>query len=495
MSASALKKDVVEDRPDAGRRGSGTPLPDAPTGLTPAAMNTRTTIFISKGTPEDDDFVLWLAPRLEAEGYTVFADILSLEGGDRWRRELTTTLQNRAVKMLLCCRDVTLAKTGVQEEIGIAEDVAKETKDPRFIIPLRLEKFKKIFGIGELQFVDFTGGWAAGLADLLDTLQAQGVPRDAANAVINPNWENYRRRGAIRIEPAPEALHSNWLRIAQAPDVIRYYQPSGAVDHQVLHRQVGELAFPAAMYLRGFFTFATPEEVAEALADVGRFTAAAEVPLTDFTDNGLEALAVQSREAKNIVLSIFRQAWEAFCREKGLLEYEWSTQVGFHANESHIAIGKKLRWGPDEANRSSMLRNVAQGKVWQFGVTATPALWPLPHLRAKSRVLFAELSNGQAGPVFDDKDYQHRCRRTVCKGWRNKQWHGRLQAFLSLLAGGQASLALRLSPSAALIVDATPGVFTSPVRTSLPDELADEDEENDELTVRAAPAAAQEDEQ
>ena len=35
--------------------------------------------------------------------------------------------------MLLCCRDVTLNKNGVQEEIGIAEDLVKELKDPRFI--------------------------------------------------------------------------------------------------------------------------------------------------------------------------------------------------------------------------------------------------------------------------------------------------------------------------------------------------------------------------
>jgi hypothetical protein len=80
-------------------------------------------VFISKATPEDDDFVLWLAPRLEAAGYIVFADILSIDPGDRWRREITGTLQNKAVKMLLCCRDATLDKTGVQEEIGIASDL------------------------------------------------------------------------------------------------------------------------------------------------------------------------------------------------------------------------------------------------------------------------------------------------------------------------------------------------------------------------------------
>ena len=87
-----------------------------------------------------------------------------LEPGDRWRKQVTGTLQNKAIKMLLCCRDSTLDKNGVQEEIGIAEDLVKELKDSRFIIPLRLEKFKKIFGIGELQCVDFVGKLGQGLA-------------------------------------------------------------------------------------------------------------------------------------------------------------------------------------------------------------------------------------------------------------------------------------------------------------------------------------------
>jgi hypothetical protein len=65
----------------------------------------RAVVFISKATPGDDEFTLWLAPRLEAAGYTVFADIVTLEPGDRWRKLITTTLQTRAIKMLLCCRE------------------------------------------------------------------------------------------------------------------------------------------------------------------------------------------------------------------------------------------------------------------------------------------------------------------------------------------------------------------------------------------------------
>src|ERR1700751_977654 len=97
-------------------------------------QNARTVLFISKATPGDDEFASWLSPRLQATGYRVFADILSLDGGTRWRREITDTLQNRAIKMLLCCSNETLARENVQEEIGIGLDLAKQIPDPKFII-------------------------------------------------------------------------------------------------------------------------------------------------------------------------------------------------------------------------------------------------------------------------------------------------------------------------------------------------------------------------
>ncbi|OZB17332.1 MAG: hypothetical protein B7X53_06680, partial [Hyphomonas sp. 34-62-18] len=131
----------------------------------------RDVIFITKATPEDNEFTEWLAPRLEAAGYKVFADILHLEAGERWRKTLTSTLQNRAVKQLLICTDIGLQKDGVQEEIGIATDVSREIGDDKFILPLRVKRFKKVFGMGELQYLNFETNYANGLAELLETLE------------------------------------------------------------------------------------------------------------------------------------------------------------------------------------------------------------------------------------------------------------------------------------------------------------------------------------
>ena len=92
-----------------------------------------------------------------------------------------------------------------------------------------------------------------------------------------------------------------------------------------------------------------------------------------------------------------------------------------------------------------MLRNIAKGQVWEFGVSALPAFWPFPHIKLKSRVLFAPPLRDDAGDPFGDARKQHRLRRSVCKGWRNKQWHGRLMAFIEMLSGESASIGCRLA--------------------------------------------------
>ncbi|MGH9809418.1 MAG: hypothetical protein ACRD9W_19560, partial [Terriglobia bacterium] len=100
-----------------------------------------------------------------------------------------------------------------------------------------------------------------------------------------------------------------------------------------------------------------------------------------------------------------------------------------------------------------------------------------------SRVLFSSLNGEEAGATLGDTKKQHRLRRTVCKGWRNKQWHGRIMAFVELLSGDSAYISLPLSPSAFLSLEAAPMLFTSPVSTLLPDSMQEDDEEPDTTTL------------
>lgn len=462
--------------------------------MTDLASPKRDVLFISKATPGDDEFALWLAPRLEAEGYAVYADILHLDPGARWRNELTTTLQNRAVKMLLCCSDETLAANGVQEEIEIAVDLSKELTDPNFIIPLRLAPFKKLFGIGGLQYIDFEKHWADGLNRLLKYLAKESIPRDISTIRINPNWELYRRRNSIAIKSEPEPLTSNWLRVMEVPDVIRYYEPTGAIDQAAMFRTCGKFKYHAEPYLRGFFSFAEPHVVSERFDGVATLTATHEIATLDFLHEGCSDKNLRSREARNIVVSILRKAWEAKCTAIGLTSFWYSKNPGFHISRDQARVGQRIPWGVQGERHSSMLRNKAKGYVWNYGTTALPSAWPFLHLKLKARVMFSEIAGDEAGLVIEDKKKQHRLRRSVCKGWRNKQWHGRLRAFLELLCGESSSIALVVGENERIRVESVPMFFTSPVTTELPDQIDDEEEEVDPSTLTGAAASEEEDE-
>jgi hypothetical protein len=449
----------------------------------PTPAVTRHVIFISKATPGDDEFALWLGPRLEEAGYTVFADLLTLEPGERWRRVITETLHDRAVKILLCCRDSTLAKEGVQEEIGIALDLAKTLQDPKFIIPLRLEPYKKLFGIGELQYIDFVRGWAEGLLKLLAMLKRQRVPRNESAIRINPNWESYRLRGGKTLRNEPERLTSSWLRVVSAPDVVRYFEPTGPINRIALADACQKARYPASLAHLGFLSFRTAEEVNGAFASIGRFEARHETDLMTFIADGLPACRLLGQDASNTVVSMFRQAWNGYCRERGFRESAYSKATGFHASAVQARIGERIPWGRQGDRRTSMLRNVAKGQVWQFGVSCLPAFWPFPNFKLKARVLFSPPLADDAGEPFDDTRKQHRLRRTVCKGWRNKQWHGRMMAFIELLSGETSTISLPLGESAFVRLDAAPILFSSPVSTELPNRMGYEDEEEDSSTL------------
>lgn len=180
---------------------------------------------------------------------------------------------------------------------------------------------------------------------------------------------------------------------------------------------------------------------------------------------------------------MIKEAWFKFCDIRGLIHYSYSNSVGFHASQALAPVGTRIPWGKQGDRRSSMLRNIAKGHIWQFGVTALPATWPFWHLKLKARVLFAADNGTPEGLAIDDPKKMHKLRRSICKGWRNKQWHGRMLAFLEMLSGDSAFIRLRLSAEHELVIDAAPVLFSSPVSTMLPNEADADDEETDASTL------------
>lgn len=318
-------------------------------------------------------------------------------------------------------------------------------------------------------------------------MQKQNVLRDTSSIHISPNREQYRQRSAVQIKNEPEALTSNWLRVVEIPDTIRYFSPTGAVDHAALQKAAGEFEYHARAHERGFFSFASLDDVNEKLTHIGKFEILHELDTLSFVKDGFPGREIKGREASNWVQFIFRKAWEAYAKKLGLLSYAFSNDVAFHVSHEQARIGQRFNWGTQGEKRSSMLRNIAKKHVWSFGVTAIPSFWPYYHFKIKSRVLFSEVSGEEAGSVLSDKPTQHRLRRSVCKGWRNPQWHGRLRAFLEMLVGDAPYIDLAVGSASQIKLESVPVFFTSPVSTDLPDQIDDASEEDDYSTITGSP--------
>ena len=387
--------------------------------------------------------------------------------------------------MLLCCTEKIHSKDGVQEEIAIAKDLEKDLDDPNFIIPLRLEPFKKLFGIGGLQYEDFYCRWAQGLDELLDTLERRRVPKVDGPLRINPNWELYRKRRSIAVDSIDEALTSNWLLVREMPKSIRYFEPTGAIELKALEDACKSYKYPAEVQEHGFFSFVRCEDLQDGLGAAGRFRVSTELDLNYFLEYGCEKPRVEPKEASNMLLSMFRQAWEGYCRDRGFDEYAYATQTGFLVSQDQLPLGRMVLWNSGSRPRRTVLRNIAAGKIWSYGVSATPNFWPYPHFKLKARVLFATVgADNEPGPVLPDARKQHQARRTVCKGWRNPRWHGLLMAYLKLLAGTDTkTVGLPLSESEILCLESEPKQFVSPVSTKTVREMPEDGEESDLSTL------------
>ena len=134
-------------------------------------VTARNVVFITHANPEDNPFVIWLGAKLANASYEAWADVLSLRGGDDWSKRLEEAIRHRTCKLLFAANQLSAGKRGVRNELQIASDTAKKLNDDNFIIPLRLGAFEAPFLVAHAQYINFEQSWAAGLTELLETLE------------------------------------------------------------------------------------------------------------------------------------------------------------------------------------------------------------------------------------------------------------------------------------------------------------------------------------
>lgn len=435
-------------------------------------MTSRTALFISHASPEDNAFTRWLGAKLAAMGYEVWADVMQLHGGSAWARELEEALRNRTIKMLLVCTELGLDKDGVRNEIEIGSYMSRQLNDREFIIPLRLEPYIPHFQIVQTQYIDFSKSWAIGLAELIELLEnTYKIPRQSTRLI--DEWLTVQSFGSARLFQSQEPLISNWLELCRLPQLIRYYEPPlGFPQKDFQERSFHKR--PIVPLLRGILTFEKSERNGYLESGMPAMLAG-EILTSDFIDNGWATLDISPYEARKNFSDLGNQAFEIFLKSKNLSCSQGTRDQKIWWGDIRTVPLAKIRfdWPQQKGQRQVIGQSEKRGIHWHYGISAQVRTSPINHLKISSKLIFSK--NGL--DAIQDIKKSHQLRRSFAKSWRNARWRDMQLAFLWWLADGLSEIELKVSSRDQIVLKLPNMSFDCPVSVmQANDDFSDDDD-------------------
>ncbi|OSI24808.1 TIR domain-containing protein [Bradyrhizobium canariense] len=422
------------------RRREGRPAGSPP-------LSERDVIFISHATPDDNEFVRWLGTRLTGYGYKVWADIFDLAGGTPFWISIEDAIRKKALKVVFVVSKASCHpdRSGVRNEISVADTVRKALKDPEFIVPVRIDDVA--FGdlpiqIHQLNTIDFTSGWGAKLADLVDTLTKAGVPRVVTDLTAEfDRWRQASVRSDVVVERGEESLLTSILPIVRLPEEISFYEYEG--ENRKFEEAVKNIPHPLAWHNRLLVSFAAVHELQQHLP--AEFTVAlrASVPFPDFLQGAVtDPIGPHRRDASNAAVRMLRESFERHLAARGLLRYEASAGTVMFFPKDLLPDDRVIY--TNAKGRQTYKQVVGFSKVlnahWHLAMRPVIRLDEAPSVRLRPFVVFTR----DGREPLKDADEMTKLRRRFCKSWFNHVWRPLFQAFYEFFGDGNAADAVRI---------------------------------------------------
>ncbi|MCI0620509.1 MAG: toll/interleukin-1 receptor domain-containing protein [Acidobacteria bacterium] len=424
--------------------------------------NERKLIFLSHGNPEDNVFTLWLGARLGSAGYEVWSDVTKLIGGEVFWDNIETAIRRHSAKFVSVISRTSVNKQGFKDELALAKQVERSQGLNDFVIPVRLGDIPyNDFPVEIIRrnAIDFSEGWHIGLAKLLRKLDGDHVlRRDEAPAEALSQWSKSLLQIDAALVSREEMLVSNWLPITGLPLSIRVSNWRG---DSCAYRSGGG-RWPSDVRNEQVFSFAAARDLDEA-SQSGSLTFDCEVSLDSFLRGESSRLSnINRQEARNIVSSLLRQAWESFAVSKGLVGFPFATgRLGFYMPlpDSGIQRIKFTRPLGKSSSRAILGHSEKRKVYWHYAPELIPVLGKDPRFTLVPHVVFTK----DGFDLVGDPARMHRLRRSFCRNWWQDRWRDLSLSYLALLGGNATSVSLPVSPDRAVIISPSPKTFVSPV--------------------------------
>jgi hypothetical protein len=460
----------------------------------------RDTLFISHATPEDNEFSIWLASRLEMLGYKTWVDKEYLLGGVKMWQKIQNVLDNNTIKVLFVYSKNILyqdkaIKSGIDDEIRHAKSIAKEYSLNEFIIPLHIDDslYSLVIGFDDVKQISFFGNWAEGLKQLLKKLEKDNVPKvfDHAESTLSEWYEN-EYASNCSIIPKQETLYSSWWEIKTLPEIFYLYkfhneQSAFLVSKSNKDIPISRLSNQLICFEKTLSFLVDNNGEHYEIMPENIFTLRINDILTGFESNDFPSFQDSERSLKMLL----SKTLETLFLQKDLLVYKMSNNIRAYYLLRKDESKKVQFFYPDTSTKKRKnINGIFNEFYWHYAVSLRTILSPFVGFSIKSHLIFT--SDG-ISPI-QDVSKQHSFRRSKGRRLFNKEWLDMQLAFMQRLKSDTGIISIKVTHQAECMeMEEWPLIFQTEMGYIEPEKemdiekienyFDDEEQDEEEITV------------
>lgn len=423
----------------------------------------RDTIFISHATPEDNEFTIWLASRLELMGYKVWIDKNELLGGEAFWGDIEKAITEKAVKFLLVyswniCYDKEKGKikNGIQKEIDFAKSIQADNpslKDFFTILHVDDSPFDLFPGAGDLNQIPFNSNWAEGLTQLLKKLYKDSVPKEI-NHISGKSADWYLNQYIIKnpIVEKKELYYTNRWSIQNLPEqfyILRFKNEKQATTiHSINKNVVTVLGSNFIICFKADLDYVIhSNEGSFEVPPYEKF----EIKISDIILGTDRASFPTLKDAENAFKRLLKRSLHLYIKKKQLKWYELASKdLAYYHSPTSLPSSKvtfQFPYSHRKKTKSLYGKYLTIGK-WHFAVSFKPVISPSVGFQIKTHLIFT--NNGF--DAFENKDEQHSYRRKKGRRMFNEEWRDLVLGFMVSLRDSEEKFILDTSAEMPIVM-------------------------------------------
>ncbi|HBS85475.1 MAG: hypothetical protein A2W91_16845 [Bacteroidetes bacterium GWF2_38_335] len=431
----------------------------------------RDTLFISHATPEDNEFTIWIASRLELLGYKVWIDKEGLLGGERFWKEIDGVIRNHAAKILLVysnniCYDNQPGelKTGINKEIELAESISSHEKIKDFIIPLHIDNapYDLFVGSNMLNHILFKSDWALGMEQLLKKLEKDCIPKvlESTDSTI-AKWFESEYLKNNEIINRKELYYSSWWSVDNLPESFFMYVFENKKQADAVHFAND---IPIGKISNVLTTFEESIDlIVERDGEIINITPKEkhQITATDLLFGFESDNFPTHKDAENHFKKLFNQFFHQLMRKKKLFWCELANKKFAYYYVPSTLKNPRITFNyPYSSEKRKKKTKILFGKYkslgkWHYAISAKPSLSPFIGFDIKSHIFFTT----DGFQTWADKDKIHSHRRAKGRRFFNEEWRDMQLAFIQGLKDYNGKIGLVISKKKEMFLKEWPEMF------------------------------------